>query len=343
MRRWFLSYNSQDLALMQALGGGAAAQGRRGAHFLRAQEPARRRLLAAGTRQGDRRGDRLRAAGRREWARPLADRGILRSARPPREGSQTSRSSWSCSTASPRPDCRSCGNCTGSSPPTRRPSRTLAQLLDAASGGGTRPGELVAAHRALSRPRRHDRGGQRLLLRPDARDRRGASRRSKRTPDRLPVLLGNSGVGKSSLAQAGVLAALEAAGWPEGAGAGRLAACVPRQPPLVLSHAQPGTEPLRALVEPFLQTWQFDATDPAWEAAQARAGSNLLLDGKATLRGSARCDRAALRRAEPAEAAGLLPLCRPGRGALRARGGAPAPPLLARSWRRGSATRACAR
>jgi hypothetical protein len=34
-------------------------------------------------------------------------------------------------------------------------------------------------------------------------------------PGRLPVLLGNSGVGKSSLAQAGVLAALRRQAWPE--------------------------------------------------------------------------------------------------------------------------------
>jgi hypothetical protein len=34
--------------------------------------------------------------------------------------------------------------------------------------------------------------------------------------DRLPVLLGNSGVGKSSLAQAGALAALKRQAWPEG-------------------------------------------------------------------------------------------------------------------------------
>ena len=35
------------------------------------------------------------------------------------------------------------------------------------------------------------------------------------TPNRIPILLGNSGVGKSSLAQAGVLAALARQGWSE--------------------------------------------------------------------------------------------------------------------------------
>ena len=34
---------------------------------------------------------------------------------------------------------------------------------------------------------------------------------------RLPVIIGNSGVGKSSLAQAGVLAALKRQAWPEDA------------------------------------------------------------------------------------------------------------------------------
>ena len=37
----------------------------------------------------------------------------------------------------------------------------------------------------------------------------------KAVPDKLPLLLGNSGVGKSSLAQAGVLAALMRQDWPE--------------------------------------------------------------------------------------------------------------------------------
>jgi DNA replication protein DnaC len=38
------------------------------------------------------------------------------------------------------------------------------------------------------------------------------------TRHKVPVLLGNSGVGKSSLAQAGVLAALKRQAWPEAVG-----------------------------------------------------------------------------------------------------------------------------
>src|SRR5262249_56601046 len=46
---------------------------------------------------------------------------------------------------------------------------------------------------------------------------------------------------------------------------------------------KPGTEPLRALVEPFLWTWQFDAVDPKRAEIQSNWVSKLL-DGKVTLR-----------------------------------------------------------
>jgi formylglycine-generating enzyme required for sulfatase activity len=102
-------------------------------------------------------------------------------------------------------------------------------------------------------------------------------------PDRLPLLIGNSGVGKSSLAQAGVLAALKRQAWPE-------EARTPNAWPAAFHESRqwcflslkPGTDPLKALVESFLDTWQFAATDPervtrhhGWMAA--------LHEGKATL------------------------------------------------------------
>ena len=101
-------------------------------------------------------------------------------------------------------------------------------------------------------------------------------------PDRLPVLIGNSGVGKSSLAQAGVLAALKRQAWPEEAGA-------PNAWPAVFQDSRqwcflslkPGTDPLKALVESFLDTWQFAATDP--ERVKQQHGWIELLHGKATL------------------------------------------------------------
>jgi hypothetical protein len=75
-------------------------------------------------------------------------------------------------------------------------------------------------------------------------------------PGRIPVLIGNSGVGKSSLAQAGVLAALMRQAWPE------TAATAPAWPPQFkdsrhwcVLKLRPGTEPIKSLVAPFLRTW----------------------------------------------------------------------------------------
>jgi hypothetical protein len=103
-------------------------------------------------------------------------------------------------------------------------------------------------------------------------------------PDKLPVLLGNSGVGKSSLAQAGVLAALKRQAWPEGAGApGAWPPAFKDSRRWCFLTLRPGTEPLKALVECFLDTWQLGATDP--ERVKQQSGwIELLSDGKAALR-----------------------------------------------------------
>ena len=110
--------------------------------------------------------------------------------------------------------------------------------MEAAAGGGAPPGELwrhTAPYRGLSAMTESDadyffgRGGETAEV-IDA---------LAATPDKLPILLGNSGVGKSSLAQAGVLAALMRQAWPETLeAAGRVAASFQREPPLVLSQAQ---------------------------------------------------------------------------------------------------------
>jgi hypothetical protein len=97
------------------------------------------------------------------------------------------------------------------------------------------------------------------------------------------VLIGNSGVGKSSLAQAGVLAALKRQAWPEHAQ-------VRSDWPEVFKDSRrwcylslkPGTEPLKALVESFVNTWQFSTTDPVRSDHQ-RGWIERLRDGKATL------------------------------------------------------------
>jgi len=83
-------------------------------------------------------------------------------------------------------------------------------------------------------------------------------------PELLALLIGNSGVSKSSLAKAGVVASLMRQAWPE------TDAPDGPWPPAFRDSRRwyflklfPGTEPVRALVEPFLRTWQFDPVDPA--------------------------------------------------------------------------------
>jgi len=85
------------------------------------------------------------------------------------------------------------------------------------------------------------------------------------SPNRLVVLIGNSGVGKSSLAQAGVIAALRHQAWPQHSGA------PDRWPPRLADSRhwhflaiRPGAEPVRSLVEVFLAPSPPNQTDSAW-------------------------------------------------------------------------------
>ena len=160
--------------------------------------------------------------------------------------------------------------------------KDVARLYDAASGGGTRPGELwryTQPYRGLEAMEEKDSDyffGRKTETVEVLSALAGA-------PDRLPVLIGNSGVGKSSLAKAGVLAALKRQAWPEDARAPNA------WPPVFQDSRQwcylslkPGTDPLKALVETFLDTWQFSATD--FERTKQQNGwLELLRDGKATL------------------------------------------------------------
>jgi formylglycine-generating enzyme required for sulfatase activity len=161
--------------------------------------------------------------------------------------------------------------------------KDVGQLIDAAAGTGARPGELwryTSPYRGLSAMEEEDADyffGRRRETVEVIRALAGAS-------DRLPVLLGNLGVGKSSVAQAGVLAALKRQAWPEGAD------ITPEWPHAFRESRRwcfltlkPGTEPLKALVEAFLDTWRLGSTDPEW--AKHRDGwIDLLRDGKAMLR-----------------------------------------------------------
>jgi hypothetical protein len=91
---------------------------------------------------------------------------------------------------------------------------TIAKLFDATGGGGSQPGELwryTAPYRGLASMAETDSdfffGRERETV--------TVLKTLADAPDKLPVLIGNSGVGKSSLAQAGVLAALARQAWPE--------------------------------------------------------------------------------------------------------------------------------
>jgi formylglycine-generating enzyme required for sulfatase activity len=161
--------------------------------------------------------------------------------------------------------------------------KDVARLLDAAAGTGTRLGELwryTSPYRGLAAMEEKD---------SDyffGRERKTVDVISALTAaaDRLPVLLGNSGVGKSSLAQAGVLAALKRQAWPEGAGApGAWPQAFQESRRWCFLTLKPGTEPLKALVESYLDTWQLGSTDPE-RVKQQNGWIELLRDGKAMLR-----------------------------------------------------------
>ena len=164
---------------------------------------------------------------------------------------------------------------------TSEKSSTL--VIEAAAGGGAPPGELwrhTAPYRGLSAMTESDadyffgRNGETAEV-------IGAL---AATPDKLPIVLGNSGVGKSSIAQAGVLAALMRQAWPETVeAAGRWPQAFSESRHWCFLRLKPGTEPVRALIEPFLWTWQFDAVDPK-RAELLSSWVSRLIDGKVTLR-----------------------------------------------------------
>ncbi|MGB6172949.1 MAG: SUMF1/EgtB/PvdO family nonheme iron enzyme, partial [Xanthobacteraceae bacterium] len=158
----------------------------------------------------------------------------------------------------------------------------VARIFDGASGSGSGPGELwryTSPYRGLAAM--EDKDSDYFFGRK--RETVEVLSALACAPDRLPVLIGNSGVGKSSLAQAGVLASLKRQAWPEGARA-------PNEWPTAFKDSRqwyflslkPGTEPLKALVQSFLDTWQFNATDP--ERVKHQNGwVELLREAKATL------------------------------------------------------------
>src|SRR5262249_35256599 len=138
----------------------------------------------------------------------------------------------------------------------------LPRLVDALAGAGRTPSELwryTSPYRGLAAMEEKDTdyffGRERETVH--------VLNALATTPHRLPMLLGNSGVGKSSLAQAGVIAALKRQAWPERATApGAWPHAFRKSRRWCFLTLKPGTEPLKALAESFLETWQLGSTDP---------------------------------------------------------------------------------
>ena len=105
-------------------------------------------------------------------------------------------------------------------------------------------------------------------------------------PGRCPILIGASGVGKSSVAQAGVLSALKSMRWPgtDGAAANSWPKGLQNSRSWVSLTMRPGEAPLEALAAAVTRLWQLDAKDPDQAALPRKwakglsAGDNTLAD-----------------------------------------------------------------
>jgi Novel STAND NTPase 1 len=102
-------------------------------------------------------------------------------------------------------------------------------------------------------------------------------------PGRCPMLIGASGVGKSSVALAGVLSVLKSMRWP---GADGSAASWPKELQgsrgWISLTMRPGEAPLEALAAAITRLWQLDAKDPD-QAALPRKWAKGLSAGVADL------------------------------------------------------------
>ena len=283
MRRWFLSYNSQDLELMQGL---EAA--------LRAKDPEANLFFAPKS---------LRVGG--YWLPALADEIAQATAFILLVG-ERGLGPWQIieyyealdkrvkathfpillilQEGQPAPGLPFLRQLHWIVTPHPASEQTVARLLEATDGVATQPGKLwryTAPYRGLASMTESDtdfffgRAGETIEV----------LRALETMPDRMPLLLGNSGVGKSSLAQAGVVASLKRQSWPEdGESTGAWPVQFKESRRWCFLKLNPGTAPLKTLVELFLKTWQFESTDPAWEEKQS-GWVAALLSGKASLRG----------------------------------------------------------
>jgi WD40 repeat protein len=101
-------------------------------------------------------------------------------------------------------------------------------------------------------------------------------------PGRCPILIGASGVGKSSVAQAGVLSALKAMRWPGANDAAAWPRGLENSRGWVVLTMRPGDTPIAALVAAVTRLWGLDARDPD-QAALPRKWAGRLAAGDNTL------------------------------------------------------------
>src|SRR6516225_1884058 len=282
MRRWFLSYTSQDFALTQALKAALqrkdsdadiffAPENMRAGGFWKPQlakeiQESTAFILLIGEKLGDWQVMEYYEALDRRAKEPDYPIILILSVQRPAPGLPFARQLHWVTSEDPASEA------------------TIGKLLDAASGPAQRPGELWR----FTRPYR----GLEAMTEANSdyffgRGRETVDVINTLTSERgkLPVLFGNSGVGKSSLAQAGVLAAFLRQGWPEQAkDAGPWPTAFDRSRHWCFLTLRPGAEPVRALAEPFIRAWQFDATDPRREE-RLNEWTDRLCAGTASLRG----------------------------------------------------------
>jgi formylglycine-generating enzyme required for sulfatase activity len=162
--------------------------------------------------------------------------------------------------------------------------QSVGHITQAAAGASSSPSELwrhTAPYRGLAAMKEKD--SDYFFGRDDKTIE--AIRALEAMPDKLAVLLGNSGVGKSSLAQAGVLAAIRRQSWPETAkNTGEWPPAFSECRHWCVLSLKPGTEPVRALVEPFIRLWEFDPTDPRRDT-RLNEWIESLVEDRSTLRG----------------------------------------------------------
>ena len=159
---------------------------------------------------------------------------------------------------------------------------TVGKLLDAASGPAHRPKELWRFTRPYRGLEAMTEANSDYFFGRDGKTVEVINALAS-APGKLPILLGNSGVGKSSLAQAGVLASLLRQGWSD------RTKDAPPWPEVFHDSRRwcfltlrPGTQPLQSLVALFLDTWQYVAASSE-RVKEEKGWIELLRDGKAGL------------------------------------------------------------